>query len=105
MALSSDAAAFGGSDFATGDVIATEAVPYHGFAQSLSLALPPLAALVLLPEPGTTETVETIAATDEVPAGAEVAVPAAALEVAKVPRKRRKPKRHGAAFANPDPDA
>ncbi|HMS03338.1 MAG TPA: 1,4-alpha-glucan branching enzyme, partial [Gemmatimonadaceae bacterium] len=105
VALSSDAAAFGGSDFATGDVIATEDVPYHGFAQSLSLALPPLAALVLLPEPGTTETVETIAATDEVPAGAEVAVPAAALEVAKVPRKRRKPKRHGAAFANPDPDA
>jgi 1,4-alpha-glucan branching enzyme len=105
VALSSDAAAFGGSDFATGDVIATEEVPYHGFAQSLSLALPPLAALVLLPEPGTTEAVETIAATDEVPAGAEVAVPAAALEVAKVPRKRRKPKRHGAAFANPDPDA
>ena len=105
VALSSDAIAFGGSGFATGDVIATEAVPYHGFTQSITLALPPLSAIILLPEPGTVEARETIAATNEVPRGSSVAVPAADLEVARVPRKRRKPKRHGAAFSKPDPDA
>jgi 1,4-alpha-glucan branching enzyme len=102
VALSSDAVAFGGSGFDPGDVLATEAVPYHGFAQSLPLVLPPLSALILLPEPGTAEARDTIAATDEVPGGSEVAVPAAELEVARV---RRKPKRHGKAFSRADPDA
>jgi len=46
LRFSSDAPAFGGSGFATTERAALEAVPLHGFAQSIRLALPPLAALV-----------------------------------------------------------
>jgi 1,4-alpha-glucan branching enzyme len=48
--LDSDAAEFGGSGFARQDVVIPDAVPCHGFAASLRLALPPLSALVLVPE-------------------------------------------------------
>jgi 1,4-alpha-glucan branching enzyme len=48
--LSSDAGEFGGSGYATHARAATEAVPWHGCAQSMRLALPPLSALVLAPE-------------------------------------------------------
>jgi 1,4-alpha-glucan branching enzyme len=105
VALSSDEARFGGSGFAVTSVVDTEAEPFHGFEQSLRLALPPLSVLVLLPEPGTTERRETLAAADEIPRGAEVAVPAAELAVVEVARPRRKPRRHGAAFAAPAPAA
>jgi 1,4-alpha-glucan branching enzyme len=53
-ALSSDEARFGGSGMTVPDVVATEAVPYHGFTYSMSITLPPLSAIVLRPEPGTT---------------------------------------------------
>jgi 1,4-alpha-glucan branching enzyme len=48
--LSSDAADFGGSGYATAARVQTEAVPFHGYPQSMRLRLPPLAALVLAPE-------------------------------------------------------
>jgi 1,4-alpha-glucan branching enzyme len=48
--LSSNDARYGGSDIATGAVAVTEAVPFHGFAQSMSLTLPPLGVLILTPQ-------------------------------------------------------
>ena len=50
MRLSSDSPAFGGSGYAEAQSFVPEAVPWHGFAVSLRLRLPPLAALVLVPE-------------------------------------------------------
>ena len=47
--LSSDEPLFGGSQFWTHERPETEAVPWHGERQSLSLRLPPLGALVLEP--------------------------------------------------------
>ncbi len=67
--LSSDDERFGGSGFERPEVIATETEPYHGFAQSMLLDLPPLCAIVLLPEPGT---VELAAETASVPLGVPV---------------------------------
>ena len=51
VALNSDAKAFGGSGYAVADDVATDTEPYHGFPQSLSVTLPPLSILVLLPDP------------------------------------------------------
>jgi 1,4-alpha-glucan branching enzyme len=51
-ALNTDAAVFGGSNVGNQGGAATEAVPSHGHAQSLSLTLPPLATLFLLHRPG-----------------------------------------------------
>jgi 1,4-alpha-glucan branching enzyme len=48
--LNSDAAIYGGSNVGNGEGVLAEAVPQHGFAHSLSLTLPPLAALILQPE-------------------------------------------------------
>jgi len=48
--LNSDAAEFGGSGYAIPSTVETEAIPYHGFAQSMVLTLPPLSMLVLFPE-------------------------------------------------------
>jgi 1,4-alpha-glucan branching enzyme len=45
-ALNSDAALYGGQNFGNGGAVESEAVPAHGFQQSLCLTLPPLAALV-----------------------------------------------------------
>jgi 1,4-alpha-glucan branching enzyme len=47
--LSSDAAEFGGSGYATTARVATEPIAWHGFGQSMRLRLPPLGALVLVP--------------------------------------------------------
>jgi 1,4-alpha-glucan branching enzyme len=49
--LNSDAVGLGGSGYPVEPVVATEAMPFHHRAQSLRLRLPPLAALVLEPEP------------------------------------------------------
>ena len=51
--LSSDETRFGGSGFTTADVVNTEPIPHHGFMHSMVLALPPLSAIILTPEPGT----------------------------------------------------
>lgn len=51
VALNSDAAEFGGSGYATSDVLETDGEAYHGFPQSLTVSLPPLSILVLLPDP------------------------------------------------------
>ena len=47
--VNTDSAHYGGSDLGNGGRIATESKPWMGFPVSLSLSLPPLAALVLLP--------------------------------------------------------
>ena len=46
-ALNSDDESFGGSGFSVPAQVTTEDVPYHGFAQSMVLALPPLSMVVL----------------------------------------------------------
>jgi 1,4-alpha-glucan branching enzyme len=99
-ALSSDDAVFGGSGTVPTDVVLTDDVPYHGFAQSMLLTLPPLSAVVLLPEPGTAESAATLRAADEVPAGIEVAVPASELAVQELgtSKRSRRVTRHGAAL-------
>jgi 1,4-alpha-glucan branching enzyme len=48
--LNSDAAQWGGSGFTTRELAAADAAPFHGFAQSIELTLPPLSVLVLAPE-------------------------------------------------------
>ena len=45
--LNSDAAIYGGGNVGNGGGVATEPVPAHGFAQSLSLTVPPLGCLFL----------------------------------------------------------
>ena len=45
--LNSDAGSYGGSNVGNGGAIQAEAIPSHGFANSLSLTLPPLATLIL----------------------------------------------------------
>ena len=85
-ALSSDDERFGGSGFERPDVAATVDHPYHGFQQSMLLALPPLSAIVLLPEPGTVERADDEGA---VPLGVPVAVLLEPVGDVTSPRKRR----------------
>ena len=47
--LSSDSTRFGGSGFGQEGTVHTDASPFHGYPQSVSLSLPPLGALVLAP--------------------------------------------------------
>ena len=47
--LSSDDEDWGGSGYAALDAVETEALPFHGQAQSIEITLPPLAAVVLAP--------------------------------------------------------
>ncbi|WP_309671336.1 1,4-alpha-glucan branching protein GlgB [Gemmatimonas sp.] len=49
VVLNSDATAFGGSGYAVAETAEAELMPYHGFPQSLTVSLPPLSMLVLLP--------------------------------------------------------
>ena len=51
VALSSDELRFGGSGFSNVTSVETEAVPFHGFTNSMILSLPPLSATILRPEP------------------------------------------------------
>jgi len=48
--MNTDSTFYGGSNLGNGGAMETEPVPAHGFGQSLSLLLPPLAALILKPE-------------------------------------------------------
>jgi 1,4-alpha-glucan branching enzyme len=48
--LNSDAARWGGSGHATRERVDATAAPFHGFPQSIDLVLPPLGALVLVPD-------------------------------------------------------
>jgi 1,4-alpha-glucan branching enzyme len=48
--LGSDDARWGGSGYPVQERTATDDVPYHGRRYSVSVALPPLAVLVLVPE-------------------------------------------------------
>jgi 1,4-alpha-glucan branching enzyme len=48
--LNSDATGFGGSGYGTRARVDSEPVPWHGCSQSIRLALPPLGALVVLPD-------------------------------------------------------
>jgi 1,4-alpha-glucan branching enzyme len=47
--LNSDSEAYGGSNVGNGGVVSTDAIPAHGFQQSLRLSLPPLGFLLLKP--------------------------------------------------------
>ncbi|MBR0654631.1 1,4-alpha-glucan branching protein GlgB [Plastoroseomonas arctica] len=49
--INTDAAAYGGGNLGNTGSVRTDAIASHGEAQSLSLLLPPLATLILLPEP------------------------------------------------------
>jgi 1,4-alpha-glucan branching enzyme len=51
LILNTDDAAFDGTGFPVESELATEPSPMHGFQQSLTLRLPPLAALILAPIP------------------------------------------------------
>ena len=73
IALCSDDTRFGGSGFSTATTVETEAVPYHGFTNSMVLTLPPLSATILRPEP-------TIQLTDGAPACGS-----SALELTRAP--------------------
>jgi 1,4-alpha-glucan branching enzyme len=48
--INSDSCLYGGSNLGNGGRIEAEPVPFHGFFQSVSMTLPPLACLIL--EPG-----------------------------------------------------
>jgi 1,4-alpha-glucan branching enzyme len=50
--LNSDASEWGGSGYATVSRATAEPSPFHGFAQSIGVALPPLSILVLAPDRG-----------------------------------------------------
>jgi 1,4-alpha-glucan branching enzyme len=53
LALSSDEVRFGGSGHAVSATVATEAVPFHGFANSIAVSLPPLSITILKPDAST----------------------------------------------------
>jgi 1,4-alpha-glucan branching enzyme len=48
--INSDSGLYGGSDVGNAGLVETEPTPFHGYAQSLSLTLPPLGCLILEPE-------------------------------------------------------
>src|SRR5262245_6022611 len=50
--ISSDAIEWGGSGYGAFDYVDSEPDPFHGYAQSIQVTLPPLGALVLVPVPG-----------------------------------------------------
>jgi len=50
--ISSDAVEWGGSGYGAFDYVDSEPDPFHGYAQSIQVTLPPLGALVLVPVPG-----------------------------------------------------
>ncbi len=50
VVLNSDALPFGGSGYPVEGIARTEAVPFHGFEHSLTVSLPPLSMLVLVPD-------------------------------------------------------
>ena len=47
--VNSDSDVYGGSNVGNGGVVFTEAIPSHGYQQSLRLMLPPLGFLILKP--------------------------------------------------------
>jgi 1,4-alpha-glucan branching enzyme len=49
--LNTDAAVYGGSNAGNAGLATTEEIPAHGYPHSLSLTIPPLACVVLKPEP------------------------------------------------------
>ena len=48
--LNTDAESYGGTNKGNGGSVASQPVPSHGFAESVLLALPPLATLILAPK-------------------------------------------------------
>ena len=49
VVLNSDATTFGGSGYEVAEAVEAEPVPYHGFSQSVTVSLPPMSILVMLP--------------------------------------------------------
>ncbi|MCA0374865.1 MAG: 1,4-alpha-glucan branching protein GlgB [Gemmatimonadetes bacterium] len=91
VALNSDEARFGGSDYATAFTVDADGAPWHGFPQSIEIALPPLSMLVLLPVASGDLAPRDVVSHAAVSAAiAEPpATPDAATPVAKSPRARR----------------
>jgi len=54
--LNSDAAVYGGSNVGNNGFVVTDAVPSHGYADSVRISLPPLGCLILKPPPRVAET-------------------------------------------------
>jgi 1,4-alpha-glucan branching enzyme len=48
--LSSDERRFGGSDYPAAERVEAEPSPFHGYAHSMKLTLPPLGAIIMAPE-------------------------------------------------------
>ncbi|MGV3710366.1 MAG: 1,4-alpha-glucan branching protein GlgB [Gemmatimonas sp.] len=53
LALSSDEARFGGSGHAVAAEVSTDAIPFHGFTNSIAISLPPLSITILRPDAST----------------------------------------------------
>ncbi len=98
LALNSDATEFGGSGYQIAESFEADGEPYHGFAQSMMLTLPPLSMLVLLPDPmPSNDVVLPLTDTTFEDIEAAVAVIEAATRVRRAPatprtRKPRNPK-------------
>jgi 1,4-alpha-glucan branching enzyme len=87
VALSSDDARFGGSGYGATASVEVQTVPFHGHARSVELTLPPLGAVVLLPETAESSTAGSDAAESEA-AGSDTAVapaPVASPETTPAP--------------------
>jgi len=82
VVLNSDAPQFGGSGFPVPAAARADAVPYHGFEQSLTVSLPPLSMLVLVPD----------ALPEEVPAAPVVADESLPKKKTKKDKKQKAPK-------------
>jgi 1,4-alpha-glucan branching enzyme len=87
--LNSDAAVYGGSNVGNNGFVVTDAVPSHGYADSVRISLPPLGCLILKPPPRVPET--------EVDGGSESEVTEAPEGTGQAsPRRRGDTGTHGA---------
>lgn len=68
--LNSDSELYGGSNVGNDGAVHTEAVPSHGYPQSLRLTLPPLGFLLLKPH-SASESIPTPSPVPPLPTGAE----------------------------------
>jgi 1,4-alpha-glucan branching enzyme len=97
VALSSDEARFGGSGLSAGDRMETHPESWHGFEQSVTLTLPPLSCVVLLPDEAAMATTErarladaaTMAADARVSVDEDTPVPTPRAPRAGKPAKKR----------------
>ncbi len=92
LVLNSDAVAFGGSGYPVQEEVSSDATMYHGFAQSITLSLPPLAILILMPYV-TVEEQDAVVLPD--PADPAAVIPVAIVTAQDVVPPREKPQEGG----------